>query len=161
MRIRFSRAVLFAFPLAFGILLNSQTNAAAAAKKAPNPYAAEITALRAVNALLAKADHDYKGHRVKAMADILATVKILHQAGGKGKGGKKLPGKGLKKNPDPKLPQDVSDGYLVKAAKDLAGIQASLSKKGGKPSGAAVAEIAKAIKQLDLALKAAPKGPQK
>jgi hypothetical protein len=126
-------------------------DAAQAAPRLKNPGATAghggvIQELHAVASLLNKADRDYKGHRAAAVADI---HKAIHALGGehkKHKGPKKPTGGG-------KEPQDVSDGQLKHAIKQLEGIEKQL----GAHKGAAKAkvDIKKAIHNLHTALKIA------
>ncbi len=103
--------------------------------------------MRAINANLHKADHDYQGHRVKAMKQIHAAVKALGPVGGKHGQLKFTPGTG-------KLPQNVSDGILQQALKNLTVVQTALANSvgpGNRP--AAVMSIQAAILELQTALK--------
>jgi hypothetical protein len=89
-----------------------------------------LTTLDDAYATLAHADHDYKGHRVKAMNQIQAAVKEL---------GGKISGHGKGREP-----QATSDAQL-KAA------QALLEQATGLPA-KALAHVKKAIAEINVAL---------
>jgi hypothetical protein len=116
-------------------------------KKPPSPFATQITALEAANALLAKADHDYQGHRVKAM-------KLVHGAIHALKVGAKAP-----KNPfkGPKgtggLPQDQSDALLKQAMGQITAVQTQLANVQDPRATAALTDLAVAVTELQTALK--------
>jgi hypothetical protein len=153
---------------------------AAGKKGTPSPYQAQIQALKTTNTLLAKANHDYKGHRVQAIHEIENAIQALQPAGGKGgmgkrggKGAGKVAGKGAGKpvvplggttvRPNPtkgrrgggaaaeKEPQAVSDQQLRTAITQLQTTQAQLSRFGAATANANGA-IARAIGQLQTAL---------
>ncbi len=139
---------VLALALGVGLLAASATEARPQGKKKPpSPFAAQITALEAANALLAKADHDYKGHRVKAMKQVHAAVHTL-------KAGTKAP-----KNPfkGPKgsggLPQDQSDALLRQAMEQITAVQAQLANVQAPRATAASADLAVAVTELQTALK--------
>ena len=66
---------LLVFALGLGLI--AVTDSRAAGKKAASPFATQITALHAARTTLAQADHDYKGHRVKAMHQVHQAVLAL------------------------------------------------------------------------------------
>jgi hypothetical protein len=134
--------------VALGLLVTSASEARPQGKKKPpTPFASQITALEAANALLAKADHDYKGHRVKAMKQIHAAIHTL-------KAGTKAP-----KNPfkGPKgtggLPQDESDALLRQAMEQVTTVQGQLANVQAPRATAAAADLAVAVTELQTALK--------
>ena len=86
-----------------------------------------ITTLDDAYATLAQADHDYKGHRVKAMKQIELAV---HELGGK------ISGKGRGHEP-----QGTSDGQLRAAQSLLQQATGGLSKKALKHVNAAIVQI--------------------
>ena len=116
---RFS-AVLVALLLALGLVTRADAQSTGS-----------VALLEQAYTTLAQADHDYKGHRVKAMKDIEKAVKEL---GGKISGD----GKGRE-------PQGASDDQLRKA-KGL--LQQAVPNLSGKP----LKLVNNAIKQIDEAL---------
>jgi len=54
--------------------------ASAASNKGPSPFAAQIKELHDVKVLLEMANHDYKGHRAKAVEALDAVVDQLDKA---------------------------------------------------------------------------------
>jgi hypothetical protein len=117
-------------------------------KKAPvSPFAQQVTALQASQALLKQADHDYKGHRVKAMHQIHHAIHVLQYGAKKAKNPFKAPsGTG-------NLPQDQSDALLKKAQGQVSAIQANLSSVQDPRAAKAVVHLQESLKQLDTALK--------
>lgn len=112
---------------------------------ATGPYAAQVKELHAIAHLLNLANHDYKGHRAKAVHEIHLAIHILH------------PGHHKKHNPDKKgptpkggnnEPQSVSDAQLRQAIDGLKTVQGQL---GSAPPHALAATRA-AIHQLQIAL---------
>jgi len=123
---------------------SSSADAQKSVKKSPNPNAAIVNELHKAVAVLKQADHDYMGHRVKAIHHIHTAVKALGPAG---KHGKIAPGTG-------KLEQSVSDGLLQQAIQQLTTIQTTLANTpgfGNRPM--AVMAIQGAIAELQTALK--------
>ena len=106
-------AVLF---LVFGLVTRSQAQTAS-----------PIDALDDAFATLAQANHDYKGHRAKAMKQIELAVREL---------GGKISGKGRGHEP-----QGASDAQLRAAQALLQQAAAGLSKKPLKHVNAAIAQI--------------------
>jgi hypothetical protein len=118
---------------------------AKAIKQATTPYAQQILELHETHLLLHKADHDYKGHRVKAMELIHAAVLALapahrkpHAPGKKGGGGDE--------------PQNVSDAQLQQAIKQLQTVETQLASDKSPGATKAVVSIQAAIKELQIAL---------
>jgi hypothetical protein len=142
-----ARKHLFAMALcSVTALALSGTADAQKVRKTVNPNAQIVAQLRTINGNLHKADHDYQGHRVKAMKQIHAAVKALGGAGKQGKG-KFTPGTG-------KVPQNVSDGILQQAVKDLTVVQTALANSAGPGNrAAAVTAVQTAIMELQTALK--------
>jgi hypothetical protein len=108
-----------------------------------------VVELRKIKQLLEKADHDYKGHRLKAVEDISAAIHLLEHkrgthptmaSGGKGKsqGGKE--------------PQAESDKQLREALRALEDVHKQLSAEHHKQ---AAQLVLKAMGQLKEALKVA------
>src|ERR1700738_328656 len=112
-----------------------------AAQKASGPYATQVAQLRATAHLLQLADHDYKGHRAKAVHEIHLAIHILHP------GHKKHPATG-KKSGGNNEPQAVSDGQLKQVIPQTTNI------KGARPSAPsqALAAVNAAISELKTAL---------
>ena len=144
------RNVLWVLALALGVGLLAASAAEAkrqGKKKPPSLFAAQITALEAANALLGKADHDYKGHRVKAMKQVHAAVHAL-KVGAKAP---KNPFKGPKGNGG--LPQDQSDALLKQAMEQITAVQTQLANVQDPRATAASADLATAVTELQTALK--------
>jgi|SRR6516165_1388587 hypothetical protein len=113
-------AIVAALLLALGLVTRVQAQSTSS-----------ITLLDDAYATLAQADHDYKGHRVKAMKQI---ERAVHELGGK------ISGKGKGHEP-----QATSDAQL-KAAKEL--LQQAVPNLTGKP----LKHVNAAIKDIDEAL---------
>jgi hypothetical protein len=116
--------LLAALLLVFGLVTRSQAQTAS-----------PITTLDDAYATLVQANHDYKGHRVKAMKQIELAVQEL---GGKISG--KISGKGRGHEP-----QGTSDAQLRAA-------QALLQQAAGGLSKKALKHVNAAIEQLNIAL---------
>jgi hypothetical protein len=110
--------------------------------------------LQSIKLTLKGADHDYGGHRVKAIADISKAQNQLSLAlkhgpkKGKGKG----KGKG---NPLPE-PQALSDAQLLESIvflKDTVHLLEKANHDYGGHKAAAVRDLHQAIRQLEVALK--------
>jgi hypothetical protein len=109
-----------------------------------------VTELRNIRHLLEKADHDYKGHRAKAVEEIGGAIHALeHGKGAKGKNEKGAAGKGSKE------PQAESDKQLREALKGLEGVHRQLERGQGEHHKHAAMLVHKAIEQLRVALKVA------
>jgi hypothetical protein len=113
-----------------------------AAKKPASPYAVEIKELHVIKVLLERADRDYKGHRAEAVKQISEAIHALSA-------GKKHNGKGVKGGNEP---QALSDAQLRESIAALAKVQTQLVATGGAPAVLASEHIARAIKQLEIAL---------
>jgi len=130
-----------------------------------------VTELKSIKHLLEKADHDYKGHRLKAVEEIGGAIHALEhgkhghhptaltQAGNgkseKGTGEKGTGGKG----PGLKEPQAESNKQVSEALKALEGVYRHLEREGhGEHHKHAAELIHKAIGQLKEAIKVEPKG---
>jgi len=112
--------LLAALVLAFGLATRSQAQATVNLANLEDAYAT-----------LAHADHDYKGHRVRAMKQIELAAKELGGAiSGKGKGHE---------------PQGTSDAQLRAARELLQQASAGLSGKPLKHVNAAIAQITTAL----------------
>ena len=106
--------------LAFGLVTRSQ-----------GQTASPVTTLDDAYATLAQANHDYKGHRVKAMKQIeLAVQELGGKISGKGKGHE---------------PQGTSDAQLRAAQSLLQQAAGGLSAKPLKHVSAAIAQINTAL----------------
>jgi cob(I)alamin adenosyltransferase len=112
--------LLAALILAFGLVTRSQAQSTGT-----------LATLDAAYATLAQADHDYKGHRVRAMKQIEQAVKELGGTiSGKGKGHE---------------PQGTSDAQLRAAQELLQQASAGLSGKPLKHVNAAIAQLNTAL----------------
>ena len=112
-----------------------------------------LNVLQSIKLTLKAADHDYGGHRVKAIADISKAQNQLNLAL-KNAPKKKGKGKG-KSNPLPE-PQALSDAQLLESMVFLKETVQLLEKANhdyGGHRAAAVQDLHRAIRQLDLALK--------
>ena len=106
--------------LAFGLVTGAHAQAGSA-----------LTTLDDAYATLAQANHDYKGHRVKAMKQIeLAVQELGGKISGKGKG---------------REPQGTSDAQLRAAQSLLQQVLGGLSSKPLKHVNAAIAQINTAL----------------
>ena len=107
--------------------------------------------LHAIKLTLEAANHDYGGHRAKAIADITKAQKQLrlalkHAPKGKGKGKVKSLGE----------PQALSDAQLLEAIGYLKQTEHLLAKANhdyGGHRAATVSDLHQAVRQLELALK--------
>jgi hypothetical protein len=113
-------------------------------KPQATPYGAQVAELRHVHALLARADRDYKGHRVQAMKDIHAAIVALHPHHKNQQKGTGAKGGGEK--------QSVSDAQLRSAIKQLRNVENQLATTVNPATNKAVNHIRAAIKQLEIAL---------
>jgi hypothetical protein len=144
------RNAVWVLALALGVALLVASSSEArpgGKKKQPSPFSAQITALEAANALLAKADHDYQGHRVKAMKQVHAAIHAL-KVGGKAP---KNPFKGPKGGGN--LPQDQSDALLKQAMNQITAVQTQLANVQDPRATTATADLATAVTELQTALK--------
>jgi hypothetical protein len=123
------------------VLLFSATSSPAALRRAHHPaassgaIAAEADLLRQAYGILASGDHDYKGHRVKAMKATEAAAKKLGvNLHGDGKGHE---------------PQALSDAQLRNAQSLLQQLRSSVSGRGQKK---VVKHVDHAIKEISIAL---------
>lgn len=116
--------------------------ASQAAPTDPGPYAAAVAQLRATSHLLHQADHDYKGHRVKAIHEIHLAIHILHPV-------HKKHHAPTVKTAGGNLPQAVSDAHLKQAITQLQGVHAGLN---NNAPAQAIAAIRAAVSQLNTAL---------
>lgn len=109
--------------------------------------------LHSIKLTLEGANHDYGGHRAKAIAEISKAQKQLNLAlknGPKGKGKGKGKGKALPE------PQALSDAQLLESMvflKDTVRLLEKANHDYGGHRVAAVEDLHRAIRQLDLALK--------
>jgi hypothetical protein len=137
--------------LAAGALLFNGVPRAGAAPTTTGPNAALVAQLRATRALLHQADHDYKGHRVKAMHEITEAIHALHPPSAKHK--KTQPQVAVKKSgPGGNEPQAVSDAQLRQAITQLQGVQGQLGSATTGNVAAASAAVTRAIQELKIAL---------
>jgi hypothetical protein len=107
-----------------------------------------ISELEHSRALLEEADHDYDGHRAKAVGDITAAIHALkphHES--------KPSEKKARPEKDPKEPQAVSDAQLKKALAELETVHHQLKESKAEHHAKASEDVGKAIAQLHTALK--------
>lgn len=121
---------------------------------------AEVEELHKAKELLEKADHDYNGHRERAVEDINKAIHTLHHHAGKaGKSEKGEEKKPEEKKPEggKKEPQKKSDEQLREATKILEEVEKQLHEKhakgGGEHHKKAAEDVKHAIVQLTDALK--------
>jgi chromosome segregation ATPase len=105
------------------------------------PFATQIAELHQVATQLQNADHDYKGHRAKAVEEIHAAIKSLQPAG-------HHHAQHATAHKHNKEAQAASDAQLQQAVKELAAIETQLP-----PGSKAVASVQAAIGELNTALK--------
>jgi hypothetical protein len=105
-------------------------------------FAPVVTELRQIQQLLELADHDYKGHRAKAVTELGHAIAALphHHV----KGGKPIKGGGE--------PQALSDAQLREAFKALGVIEAQLATVSNPHAVKALTHVNNAAKHLEVAL---------
>lgn len=152
---RLGRGTTVIAALLIGLLLTGANPAKKTTPKPPapkptnnTPYAAQVSELHKIHGLLARADHDYKGHRVQAMKDIHAAILALHPHH-KHNHHHKNPG--TVKSGGEK--QSVSDAQLRTAIGGLRVVENQLATTINPATNKAVGSIRAAIKQLETALK--------
>jgi hypothetical protein len=107
------------------------------------PFAEQIAELHRAKLLLEKADRDYKGHRAEAVKEIGKAIHTLH------------PGKAHKhvgKVEGGNEPQSLSDAQLREAVKKLKVVEKQLTHSNAEAAAKANVFVAKAIKELEIAL---------
>jgi hypothetical protein len=119
---------------------------AGATQTPSNPNAQAIVQLKQTRALLHKADHDYKGNRVKAMHEITKAIHALE-----GTHGRHQPHP-VKSGKSGGEPQSVSDAQLKLAITQLQTVQSQLGSSTTANVGVANAAISRAIQDLQTAL---------
>ncbi len=141
-----------------------EANAAAPGLKG-GAKTAEIEELHKAKGLLEKADHDYDGHRARAVEDIDKAIHALHHKAGKAGKGEEKKGEEKKeekkgeerKAGEKKEPQKKSDAQLHEAIKILEEVEKQLHEKhakgAGEHHGKAAEDVKRAIVQLHDALK--------
>ncbi len=110
--------------------------------------------LRATNALLAQANHDYQGHRVRAMEHIQHAIRALtgaKQGAGKGAAVKKPKAAGSAGG-KVKEPQAKSDAQLRQAYQNLVAIRQQLAGQTHPRAVKAGGHVQNAISELETAL---------
>jgi hypothetical protein len=121
-------------------------------------YTNQINNLRAVRQVLQNANHDYKGHRAKAVHQISSAIHALHGGAKSGKGKGKATGAKVAKRVNQgagkavREPQALSDAQLRDAIAALQATQTQLAGAGGPGAAKAVPHIGNAIKELGIAL---------
>jgi hypothetical protein len=163
----FRRTFFFGIALCASYLFTQATVSSAVAPAVKSgAKSSEVVELHKAKGLLEKADHDYDGHRVKAIRDIDEAIHTLHHAGKGGKreekreekpGEKKEEKPGEKKEGGGKEPQKKSDHELREAMKILEEVEKQLhanhAKGGGEHHAKAAKDVKHAIEQLADALK--------
>jgi hypothetical protein len=142
--------------LVLGSLALAPAQADAGQGKKKKGVAELVAALHGTNALLARADHDYDGHRVKAMEHIHHAVHALTPKKSAASGANAGKGQAAAKAPRGKAkpePQAVSDALLKEARQNLTAILQTLEAHKGKHALKAAAQVQLAIEELDTALK--------
>jgi hypothetical protein len=124
-----------------------------------SPYATQIAAMRQARTLLETADHDYNGHRHNAVKLVSAAIHALQPPStntthAKGTATKAASGtaKAQAATKGGNMTQAASDAQLKVAMGQIVVIQAQLSKATGTAPAAAVAELQKAVQELQTAL---------
>jgi hypothetical protein len=138
----FRRTCIFsAGLLVTGLLLADQAGAVAVAKQT-TATAKLIQELKAARALLHRANHDYDGHRAKAIHHVTHAIHALE--------GTPVPKHHAAKAKGPAVhePQSVSDAQLQQALQQIKMVQTQLA--GGTT---ASTHLADAVVQLETALK--------
>lgn len=129
--------------------------------------AKEVLELHKAKSILEKADHDYDGHRVKAIGDIEKAIHALHHhSGTAGKSEKptaskpETPATKPREKPEGKggkEPQTKSDSELREAMQILVEVEKQLhqnhAKGGGEHHAKAAKDVERALEQLHDALK--------
>lgn len=155
-------ALVFSAALLTGLSTSPEARAVAPSLKGGSKggqKAAEVEELHKAKGLLERADHDYDGHREKAIEDINKAIRTLHhgEKGEKGEKGGKSEKHEPKKGEGGKEAQKKSDEQLREAVKILEEVEKHLHEKhakgGGEHHGKAAEDVKKAIVQLDDALK--------
>jgi hypothetical protein len=118
---------------------------AGAAQTTTNPNAQAIVQLKQTRALLHKADHDYKGNRVKAMHEITKAIHALEGTHGRHHAQPKSSKSGGE-------PQAVSDAQLKLAITQLQTVQSQLGSSTTSNVAVANAAISRAVQDLQTAL---------
>jgi hypothetical protein len=114
-----------------------------------------ISELEQAKTLLEKADHDYDGHRAKAVGEIQVAIHALkpHHTGKQGEHPTKTGEKPAKNGGGNKEPQEVSDAQLKKALGELQSIHKQLGSLKAEHHTKASTAVGKAIEELHTALK--------
>ncbi len=114
-----------------------------------SPYGTQIKELHQINALLERADHDYKGHRAAAVKEITKAIHALEANGGQHKKTGVHPHTGKQHEA-----QALSDAQLRTAIQGLVAVSQQLQSAGAKHprAGKAALDVQLAVKQLNMAL---------
>ena len=125
---------------------------------------AVLTALNSSLTTLANAEHDYNGHRVRAMHEVSAAIRHMQPAGSRavnpgitpGASARVLAGFGAGGNvPRPRMPQATSDAHLRDALRSLSTIQTRMNTQGqagNRNHVQARSSVQRATQELRLAL---------
>jgi hypothetical protein len=129
------------------------------------PNEALVSTMHSTMTLLNQADHDYNGHRDRAMQEINAAIRHLDaQTGQSSPVNAGLAQSGNANGPNiairtgtgtgPKMPQATSDAHLREAQQSLQGIDSRMNINGVNPHSftQAKASVQNAIRELNLAL---------
>jgi hypothetical protein len=146
-RVRVAAAVFGVVIVGLAFVLDASARIPNPVRPKRAPHAAQVAELRAIRALLERADRDYDGHRVKAIKHITAAIHDLQPRVGKGPGGGQ---KGGQKGGGE--PQKLSDEQLRQAIRDLTVVENQVARDAGPGAVRAVTAIQQAIKELEIAL---------
>jgi hypothetical protein len=136
--------------LALSLSITTAAQAQSRQKKTQSPFAQQIKALHQANELMKKADHDYQGHRVKAMKEVHNAIQFLREGSAAPKKKKGQPG--TKPGTGGGLPQDQSDALLKQAATQIQAVQNSLANVQDTRAVQATAALQRALQELQTAL---------
>lgn len=118
------------------------------------PHTAIVGELKATRTLLEQADHDYKGHRAKAVHEISHAIHVLEHGMGKHHAaGPTGPKPVVEKPKGGNEPQAVSDKQLQQAITQLTAIGGQLTSLKGEHHMKAAEAVQAAIAELNTALK--------
>jgi hypothetical protein len=133
-------------------LANSRLGSAGSGRvQTRQPFAQQVAELRSTRSLLEKADHDYRGHRAKAVHEISVAIHALEHGHHHAQTGSFRDSKSGGGNREP---QAVSDAQLRKAIHQLKTVESQLhgaTDNSGRHK--AHTAIHKAIHELETALK--------
>jgi hypothetical protein len=144
------RRFLFSVAILPGLACLAPAAGQGGAATVTGPFATQVTALRETVVLLNKADHDYKGHRAKAVHELHVAIHSLHPAHKKPHPPTAKKGGNKGGNNEP---QAVSDAQLAQAIKQIQVVQTQLGNATVNVPPQALPALAAAVTQLQTALK--------